>query len=67
MATNPNDPINPLTTAEGEVNQNGMNKREEFAKAAMQGILANGATTTPSSVASEAVLNADALINELNV
>lgn len=47
----------------------GLTKREEFAKAAMQGILSNpheGQPDQPAGVAPLAVKHADALIEELN-
>jgi len=65
MPTNPNDPINPITVAEGEPEQNGYTKREDIAKAAMQGILAEGSIVGHSAVAQAAVACADALILEL--
>jgi hypothetical protein len=54
--------------------QNGLSKREYIAIMAMQGLLAghyeyfsgNGDISVPSEIAKYAVLNADALIKELN-
>lgn len=45
----------------------GLTKREEFAKAAMQGICASELfmDSTPAALAKEAVLLADALLQEL--
>lgn len=44
----------------------GLSVRAEFAKAAMQGLLADPSCGTGHSVAAWAVANADALIEELN-
>lgn len=77
MKTEPNDPKNPIQIAKkanehGVVieydNYFGLTKREYFAAMAMQGLLAkagiNGEIYT--DIVTHAVLNADALINQLN-
>lgn len=45
----------------------GLTKREEFAKAAMQGMLSNSTTgQTAAAIASDSIIYADALIEALN-
>jgi len=67
METRADEPINPVDATEENPASSGMTKREEFAKAAMQGILAERSTLpTPANVATDAVAHADALINQLN-
>ena len=65
--TNPSDLATPIMGRTGLLG--GLTKREEFAKAAMQGILSNPSEEMPQApqkVAEFAVRNADALIEELN-
>jgi hypothetical protein len=87
MKTIGNAPTNPahvyftskgeITETENEANaqfkMNGLTKREQFAMAAMEGLLANSAVTFPfgypelvNSIAVDAVSHADALIAALN-
>jgi len=66
METRADDPINPVAANEANPATSGTTKREDFAKAAMQGILAERSNPVPADVAIDAVTNADALINELN-
>ena len=78
MKTNPNEPVGISFNQDGEVGQSyGLTKREYFAALAMQGLLANSyqqdfCNQTPlslannSEIATIAVLQADALIAELN-
>lgn len=71
MPTNPNDPAFPEAIAmRGNVlleSYLGLTKREDFAKAAMMGILANSALDRhPIDVAALALDNADFLIKRLN-
>lgn len=77
--TNPSDPAFPNKDHMGD-GPDGLSKREEFAKAAMQGIMANATTyftiaealtkhdpeKASQVVASLALLQADALIKELS-
>lgn len=67
MKTNPNDcayPNEPYI----ESHARGLTKREYFAAMAMQGILANSemGLDTQTWIADEAILQADALIEQLN-
>lgn len=72
--TNPNDPAYPVTFEDGMAEKftTGLTKREEFAKAAMQGLLVNKSDSRNKSsddifrsVAILSVRYADALIAEL--
>jgi len=66
METRADDPINPVDATESNPATSGTTKREDFAKAAMQGILAERSVPTPANVATDAVAHADALIDALN-
>ena len=69
MTTNPNDPVFPNFKAEDwAYSSGGLTKREEFAKAAMQGLLAdaNNVEIEMGQLARDAIRAADALIAELN-
>lgn len=78
METNPESPINPSQHLDCngviDVQYKGLTKREYFAAMAMQGLLAghyeyftgNDDVSVPDDVAKYAVLNAEALIKELN-
>jgi len=66
METKADDPINPVAADESNPATSGTTKREDFAKAAMQGILAGGTDLSASGVATTAVTHADALIDALN-
>lgn len=65
MNINPNDPAFPIKDEAA-----GLTIRQEFAKAAMQGLCADRHTSdtqgSPEMIASMAAAVADALINELN-
>lgn len=71
MNENGNSPAYPVplgpdeTWAEGRGSPNGMTKREEFAKAAMQGMCAGGWSTDPLGTAAQALAHADALLAAL--
>ena len=68
----------PAFAANGRYHQEGLNKREEFAKAAMQGMISNSNTYIEgkptqrhiadmnTQIAERSVEQADALIEELN-
>ena len=75
--TNANDPRNPFIWEDNDgykITEPGLTKREHFAAMAMQGILAsnppylygNVERPMPVSVAAEATIYADALIEALN-
>lgn len=75
MSTHPRDPISPLVSPISGINYIGLTKREEFAKAAMIGLLADPedhadeckpGETCAQTVARFAVEQADALIEALN-
>lgn len=64
--TMPDDLATPITDRMGV--RGGLTKREEFAKAAMQGILADSKSVESEAhiIAHDAVVYADALIEALN-
>jgi hypothetical protein len=63
---NADEPTCPLTSM-SEYNHAGLTKREEFTKAAMQGLAANGqySMNTAAGIANEAIQIADATLAEL--
>jgi len=64
---NPNDQVYPIVEPNDVCSVTiGLTKRELFAAMAMQGILSNGEISHEVEVAKNALLYADALINELN-
>lgn len=71
MSTNGNDPAYPLAfnPQKGDYWNEGLTKREDFAKAAMVGILSNWCSDTGYDrnwIAGESARLADALISALN-
>lgn len=70
--TNPNDPVFPLDVVKIsdflDHRETGLTKREEFAKAAMEGLQANPCmmSYTSEKLAAMAVQGSDALIAALN-
>lgn len=72
MKTNPNDPAHPLVTEYRDNNggtRPGLTKREYFAAAALQGLLANPVFISEQSdfaIRKAAVEHADGMIERLN-
>lgn len=66
MQTKKDDPVCAIFDSDGNVECSGLTKREFFAAAALQGILANPDGCLWKLAAEEAVKKADELIKELN-
>ena len=70
MKTYPHEPAYPITPPRGGSESNGLTKREEFAQAALQGLLANPASSNAISYAEAyaeaAIRAADSLIAALS-